>query len=246
MSRFAVALSLSPVVMLALSSTASADRRLFTHTYEYKTVPQGHTALEFWHTEARDSWDPDTLQFMESILEIEHGLTDRWDAAIYWVFAQTASNMAGVPSEPFRFEELKLETRYRLADRGEWPVDVLLYGEGVKQFGNGVYELEGKVILARDFDNITAALNVIGALEFEPEAEPEFGYAAGVSYELHPKFSVGAETYATITEYETSFAGGPALAVAPSSNLWLTFTLGFGFNDEAPALEGRFILGVEL
>ena len=58
MSRFAVALSLSIVVMLALSSTASADRRLFTHTYEYKTVPQGHTALEFWHTEAVNRIEP--------------------------------------------------------------------------------------------------------------------------------------------------------------------------------------------
>src|SRR5678815_2277557 len=143
MKRFAVALLLS-VLALISSSSARADRRLFTHTYEYKTVPQGHTAMEFWHTESRDTWDPDTLQHLESILEIEHGLTDRWDAALYTVFAQTASNMPGVPSEPFTFEEVKLETRYRLADRGEWPVDVLLYGEGVKQFGNGVYEIEGK------------------------------------------------------------------------------------------------------
>lgn len=243
MKRFAVALFL---LVPALSSTATADRRLFTYTYEYKTVPQGHTALEFWHTEARDTWDPDTAQSMESRLEIEHGLTDHWDAAIYFVFGQTASNQPGVPPQPYSFEEIKLETRYRFADRGEWPVDVLAYGEVVKVFGEGVYELEGKAVLARDFDNVTAALNIIGALEFEPKPEPEFGYAAGLSYELHPKFALGAETYAKITEYEKSFAGGPAFAVAPSSNLWLTFTLGFGFNDEAPALAGRLILGVEL
>jgi hypothetical protein len=243
MKRFALAFVLFVPV---LSSTASADRRLFTYTYEYKTVPQGRTAIELWHTEDRDTWDPDTLQSMEHILEIEHGLTDHWDAALYWVFDQTASNMPMVESTPFSFSELKLETRYRFADRGEWPVDVLAYGEVVKGFGNGVYEIEGKAILARDFDNVTAAINIIGALEFEPEPEPEFGYAAGVAYELHPKLSVGAETYAKITEYEKSFAGGPAIAVAPSSNLWATFTLGFGFNDEAPALAGRLILGVEL
>jgi hypothetical protein len=244
MKRFAVVFCLS---LSMLSSTASADRRLFTSTYEYKTVPQGHTAIELWHTEARDTWDADTLQTYEHILEIEHGLTDRWDAALYWVFEQTASNKPMVPSEPFSFHEIKLETRYRFADRGEWPVDVLAYGELVKVFGDGVYELEGKAILARDFDNVTAAVNIIGALEYEgDELEPEFGYAAGLSYELHPKFSVGAETYAKITEYEKSFAGGPAIAVAPSSSLWATFTLGFGFNDEAPALAGRLIMGVEL
>lgn len=234
-------------VPLAFSSTASADRRLFTHTYEYKTVPQGHTAIELWHTEARATWDADTPQSFEHILEIEHGLTDHWDAALYWVFGQTASNIAGVPDEPFRFEELKLETRYRFADRGEWPVDVLAYGEVVKQFATGNYEVEAKAILARDFDNLTAAVNIIGALELEgDEIEPEFGYAAGLSYELHPKLAIGVETYGEITEYEQAFAGGPAIAVAPSSNLWATFTLGFGFNDEAPALEGRLILGIEL
>jgi hypothetical protein len=243
MKHFALALCL---LVPALTSTASADRRLFTYTYEYKTVPQGHTAIELWHTESRATWDADTTQSMEHILEIEHGLTDRWDAAIYTVFEQTASNNPAVESEPFSFHEIKLETRYRFADRGEWPVDVLAYGEVVKVFGEGVYEIEGKAILARDFDNLTAAVNIIGALEFEPEAEPEFGYAAGLAYELHPKLSIGAETYAKITEYEQSFAGGPAIAVAPSANAWLTFTLGFGFNDEAPALAGRFILGVEL
>jgi hypothetical protein len=248
MQRFAVALALTiPAVLSSTGSTASADRRLFTYTYEYKTVPQGHTAIELWHTQARATWDADTDQALEHIIEIEHGLTDRWDAALYWVFDQTVSgNPAMVPSTPFAFHELKLETRYRFADRGEWPVDVLAYGEVVKVFGEKVWEIEGKAILARDFDNLTAAINIIGALEFEPEPEPEFGYAAGLSYELHPKLSIGAETYAKITEYEQSFAGGPALAVAPSSNLWLTFTLGFGFNDEAPALAGRFILGVEL
>jgi len=244
MKPFAVVLVLTlPAV---LSSTASADRRLFTYTYEYKTVPQGHTALELWHTQARDTWDSSHVQTMEHVLEVEHGLTDHWDAAMYWVFEQTSSDVMGVASTPFAFHELKLETRYRFADRGEWPVDVLAYGEVVKVFGEQVWEVEGKAILARDFDKFTAALNIIGALEFEPEAEPEFGYAAGLSYEVHPKFSVGAETYAKITEYEQSFAGGPALAVAPAANLWLTFTLGFGFNDEAPALAGRFILGVEL
>jgi len=247
MTRFAVVFVCSLVTVALSSSTASADRRLFTYTYEYKTVPQGHTALEFWHTESRATWDPDTVQSMEHVLEIEHGLTDHWDIALYNVFGQTQSNMAGVESEPFRFEEIKLETRYRFADRGEWPVDVLAYGEVVKQFGNGVYELEGKAILARDFDKVTAALNIIGALEKESdEIEPEFGYAAGVSYEVHPKFSIGAETYGEITEYAQAFAGGPSFAVAPSSSLWATFTLGFGFNDEAPALAGRLIVGVEL
>src|SRR5574338_894979 len=88
------------------TSTAHADRRMFTSTYEYKTVPEGHTALEFWHTESRDTWDNTTPQHLEHILEIEHGLTDHWDAALYTVFEQVASGTAGgvmTDSEPFHF-----------------------------------------------------------------------------------------------------------------------------------------------
>jgi hypothetical protein len=240
--------------MLALSSTASADRRLFTHTYEFKTVPQGHTAIELWTTQYRPTWssdDPGAGTGLEQIVEIEHGLTDRWDAALYTVFTQFASDdtTTPTPSIPYNLHEMKLETRYRLADRGEWPVDVLVYGELAKEFGEGVYEVEAKTIFARDFDKLTAALNVIGEIQFGsdvPETEVEVGWAAGLSYELHPKFNVGVETYGSAEEGEVAAAVGPALAFAPAGNLWATFTMGFGLTDEAAALEGRLILGIEL
>ena len=110
------ALALLVVVPAVLSSSAAADRRVFTYTYEYKTVPQGRTAIELWHTQSRDSWDTSRPQAMEHVLEVEHGLTDRWDAALYWVFDQTLGD-AMTPDTPFSFHELKVETRYRFADR---------------------------------------------------------------------------------------------------------------------------------
>src|SRR5262245_19298248 len=152
-------------------------------------------------------------------------------------------------SQPYLLHEMKLETRYRFADRGEWPVDLLAYGELAKEFGDSVYEIEAKAIVARDFDMLTAALNLIGAVEFGrdvPETEFEFAWAAGVTYELHPKFNIGVETFGALHEDEVEASVGPALAVAPSSNLWLTFTAGFGLTDPAPAFGGRVILGIEL
>ncbi|HUS29981.1 MAG TPA: hypothetical protein VMZ53_15855 [Kofleriaceae bacterium] len=235
-----------------LDSTAHADRRMFTSTYEYKTVPEGHTALELWHTESRQTWDNTTPQALEHILEIEHGLTDHWDLAFYTVFDQTAGGtVAGVAteSEPFHLAEMKLETRYRFADRGELPVDILAYGELVKVFGESIYEVEAKGIFARDFDKVTVALNVIAEIMLgknAPETEPEFGWALGASYEVHPKVNVGVETYGEIEEEEVGASIGPALAIAPSGNFWFTFTAAFGLTDEAPALSGRLIVGVEL
>jgi hypothetical protein len=228
--------------MMLMMSTASADRRLFTHTYEYRTVPEGRTTIEIWHTEARDTWDADTVQAMEHVLEVEHGITDHWDAGVVFGFDQTSGPMAS----PFAFRTVELESRYRFADRGEWPVDVVAFVELVKGFGDGSYDGAGTAIVARDFDAVTASVNIVGAITYQSRTEAQFGYAAGISYELHPKLSLGAETYATIADGATTFAAGPGIAVAPSSHLWAAFTIGFGINDEAPALAGRFILGIEL
>jgi hypothetical protein len=233
---------------LCTAGTAGADRRMFTSTYEYKTVPQGRTAIELWHTESRRTWDADTPQDMRHILEIEHGLTDRWDAALYTVFSQTASGDPMV-AEPFALHEMKLETRYRFADRGEWPVDVLAYGELAKEFGASVYEIEAEAIVARDFDKVTVAGNLIGAIELGkdvPEAELELGFAAGATYEVHPKLNLGVEMFGAFGEDKAAVAVGPAVGVAPSSGLWLAFTAGFGVTDDAAALSGRLIVGIEL
>src|SRR6476646_3902482 len=111
MSRFSTKLLFIAALVGATSSTAFADRRLFTTTYEYKTVPEGHTALELWHTEDRASWKDDSAHAMEEILELEHGLTDHWDAALYTVFTQVNAPDPTV-AQPLSLHELKVESRY--------------------------------------------------------------------------------------------------------------------------------------
>jgi hypothetical protein len=242
MHRLAVAVVL---VATALAGRAHADLRSFTHTYEYTTVPEGRTALELWHTQGRRTWDSTSPHFVEQILEIEHGITDHWDIAFYTVFDQSSGDV--MTSEPFHLAEVKLETRYRLADRGVWPVDTLLYFEAAKEFGESVYELEGKLVLARDFDLLTVAVNAITELKFgrDQETEAEVGWAAGATYQAHPKFRFGAETWGMLEGSEVEASVGPAMSLAPSSNLWVTLTAGFGLS-EADKFAIRGIVGIEL
>jgi hypothetical protein len=234
-------------LILAFSSTAHADLRSFTETYEFSTVPEGRTAIELWHTQGRNTWNADTPQTFEQIVEIEHGITDKWDIAMYSVFEQTSGD--AMTAEPFHFSELKLETRYKLADRGELPVDTLLYLEGAKHFGESAYDLEGKVILARDFDRLTAAVNAIAEVQFGkdvPETELELGAAAGLTFQVHPKLRIGGEAYGTYEEEELAVAAGPAISIAAASNFWIAVTAGFGLTDEAEAFRVRAIIGIEL
>ena len=231
------------VLIVAMTSTASADRRLFTSTREYSTVPEGNTTINLWHTESRDG----DAEAFTGIVELEHGLTEHWDAALFTVFTQVAGDPA--VAQPLLLQEMRVQSRYRFADRGEFPVDMMLLAEVAKQFGDSAYAARGSGIVARSVDKVTVALNVIAGVDFGadvPDSALELGFAAGATYELHPKANLGVETFGSVDDEAVAASIGPALAVAPSSNFWFTLTAGFAVTDEAPAVSGRLILGIEL
>jgi hypothetical protein len=163
------------------------------------------------------------------------------------VLEQVAGDV--MTAESLHLGEIKLETRYRLAERGEWPVDTLLYFEVAKDFGASAYEVEGKLMGARDFGALTAALNLISEVKFgqdTAETELELGWAAGVTYQAHPKLRLGAESWGAIEDSEVAASLGPALSVAPASDFWVALTAGFGLTDEADAFSAHAIFGIEL
>jgi hypothetical protein len=237
---------------LLVAVPAHADRRAFTHTYEYMTMPESETELEIYNTQSRTVLDGASDKGFVLELEIEHGITSHWDVALYQVFEQ---ERGADPADDvaMHYAETKLETRYRLAERGEWPIDLELYGEGVKFFGEGSYEAEAKVILARDFGSLTVATNLIGEVGFGaafPEAELELGWAAGITYELSPDLKIGAESWGAFEaeEVDESLEGyaGPAISWAPATSLWVALTPGFGFTDAADDVVVRLAVGLHI
>lgn len=242
---------LAILLVAAAAAPAHADRRSFTRTYEYMTMPEGETELEIYTTQSKTTFDNPSPKEFELQLEIEHGITERWDFSVYHVFKQS-TGPAPEDVSPFHFDEIKLRTRYRFSDRGEWPVDVLLYGEVKKVFGVGVWEAEPKIVLARDFDKLTAAINLIGEVAFGPsvpEAELEAGYAAGLTYEVLPEWKLGVESWGGFElEHtdEVAASVGPAVSWAPASTLWITTAAGFAVTEHADDFSVRAILGMDL
>ena len=107
-----------------LASEARADRRAYGVTYEAVTAPKGEVDLEMWSTFApKGEVDGGpSSRGMRQMVELEYGITDRWDAALYNMFdaittGETESGYAG----------FKLETRFRPSDRGQWLVDPVIY-----------------------------------------------------------------------------------------------------------------------
>lgn len=244
------ALGIAPATV----GTAHADLRSFTHAYEYATMPAGKTALELWHTQTRTTPDASSPQIYEGILEIEHGITEHWDIAFYTVLEQVAAGP--LASEPLHLSEAKLETRYRVAERGELPVDTLVYLEAAKEFGESRYEIESKVIGARDFGDVTVAANAIAEIitgKDVVETELELGWAVGLTYQAHPKLRIGVETWGSIADGKVYVDAGPAISFAPAGNFWATVTLGFAVTERDAvvgashgAASARAIFGIEL
>ncbi|MEZ4368016.1 MAG: hypothetical protein R2939_17310 [Kofleriaceae bacterium] len=236
--------------LAALSAPAHADRRSFTYTYEYVTMGEGETAVELYNTQSLTSFDDGSPRAYQLQVELEHGITNHLDIALYHVFSQVSA-ADPLLAAPLTFDEIKLRARYRFGERGELPIDPLLYVELKKEFAESVYEAEVKGVASRDFGALTAVVNAVAEVAFGPDAESELeaGWAAGLTYEASPTWRIGFETYGGFELEEIGDAAasiGPAVSWAASRQAWIGATAGFGLTDTANDLDARVILGLEL
>src|SRR5215813_12227999 len=125
------------VLVALLAHDAFADRRAYGTTYEAVTAPRGEIDVETWSTFA--PWGEveggPSSRGVRTMFEVEYGITDHWDVALYNMFdmitsGDTESGYAG----------LKLETRYRPSDRGEWIVDPVFYFEFQQLFRGDAHQ----------------------------------------------------------------------------------------------------------
>jgi hypothetical protein len=253
--RVASTIIASCLAMSLLASNALADRRAYGVTYEAVTAPHGELDVETWSTFAPlgEVEGGPSSRGVREMIEFEYGITDHWDAALYNMLdmitsGDTQSGYAG----------FKLETRYRLSDRGAWPVDPVLYLEFQQLFrGDARQKYEAKLIVAKDIGNVNVAANL--AVEEERTTEPawntEVEYALGTSYALSPAWIVGAELFGKaekeeMGEIENRSWAGPAISWAGGGRgvlrgLWVTLAGGAGFGSEADAYYARAIIGFQ-
>jgi len=233
-------------VVAALAAPAHADRRAYGYTYEYQTMPEGGLDLEIWNSQHRPDLSSSANTF-ELKIETEYGITDHWDIALYQIFTQESGG-------PLSYDATSLETRYRFAERGELPIDTLVYFEVVKPLNEDGAELEWKLILGRDIGPVTLNLNLIAELLlgngnsfFVP------GWSVGASYEFVPAFKLGVETFGEYSEPSMEGADrhvrawvGPALSWAPSPKIWFTGSAVFGVTSSSDDFIARIIIGISI
>jgi hypothetical protein len=235
----------SLLAALLFAPAARADRRTLIRAYEYATQPEGNLELELWN----DVDAPKTGGFDAAAsthrVELEYGLTDHWDVALYHVFEQTKA-------EGFRFDSWRLETRYRLLEKNALPVDVLLYFELERpaDFAEA-WETEEKLILEKDFGRFALVGNlVLEQTLFHADQLHSYEVDFGARYEVAPQLRLAGELW-TIQETANgttagSWYAGPSVSWA-SSRIWLQLGAGFGLGDAtAGATFVRSVLGFNL
>jgi hypothetical protein len=252
--QFITRFLLVAALVTAWSSSARADRRAHGVTYQAVTAPQGGLDVESWSTFAPkgEVSGGAASRGVRQMIELEYGITDRWDIALYNMLDVITSG-----STDSGYAGFKLETRYRLAERGQWPVDPVVYLEVQQLFrGDAKQKVEAKLILARDFGKVNVAVNL--GVEEERTTEPawktELEFAAGASYAFSPAWVVGGEVFGKgekeMGKAEIFAWAGPSVSWASSvggslSGLWVTLAGGAGLGDEADAYYARAIVGLQ-
>jgi hypothetical protein len=227
------------LLVLFAADTVNADRRSYVWTYEYQTMPKGHSEVEYYLThKIPDFRNYDNKNTWQHQVEYEYGLTDRWDIAVYQRWQQTNT----ATDDKFEYTGTKLRTRYRFGEKGMYPLDTLLYLEYIRPDSSAAPEiLEGKLIVAKDFGKFNVAYNQILKVGINNRGGNENEYALGLHYEFNPRWKVGLESTGNYTE--DKYYLGPTVSWA-SKKFWVGFGALRGLNNRSDDLRFRLIIGI--
>lgn len=225
---------------VGLVTDAGADRRSYVWTYEYQTMPKGRLEAEFYLTEEQKELDKAKPNIWKPWVELEYGITDHFDISMYQMVKQSNTDKSG----SFEYDGFKIRGRYRVLEKNKLPLDALLYLEYIRPGDfKKPNKLEEKLILAKDIGKLNVAYNQIFEQELESGGESEYGYAAGVSYEVAPGLRLGAETKGNYTDGE--YAVGPSLSYTIKPlKAYIAMGAAFGLNKDTDDLQIRGIIGV--
>jgi hypothetical protein len=223
-------LLLTLFVAALLTAHSHAGARRFTYVYEATTAAPGTFELESWITWKGDRDDDSHFRQFDFRHEIEFGITERLQMAIYladWSYRAGRS----VESDGYVYSGSAVELMYNLTDPATHWLGSALYGE--VKIGEDLVELESKIILQKNFGKVVLAYNATLEAEWEGEGleenEGEFQQSIGASYEVAPQFLVGGELLHEIAfpeweEAEPSVVyAGPNVSVR-AGNWWATVT----------------------
>lgn len=224
------------IIVIAPIGLLQAQDRLFTYTYQSTVLNKGQREIEVWNT--LRTGKSDFYSRLDNRTEFEVGLGHNLQTSFYL-------NLTSQTSTVLQNTAKALETENEISFSNEWklklmdpvvnPFGLALYGEyGI---GSKEYELEGKLILDKRFNNLTVAANAVYELELAPEPtanetewekENKTDFNLAFAYSLSPRFAFTLEnTYRNVFEAgeleHSALYSGLGFSYA-QENFWVNFT----------------------
>jgi hypothetical protein len=211
-------------ILSLVSFAASAEESMFAYVYTTDLLPQGAKEVEQWMT-WRHQKIAGTYDQIEGRTEIEYGLTDRLQVALYLNYNWTQAYRNGpfgatTPPEQFadfypgpddHFNKARLvgvsgEAIYRILSPYTDVFGLALYTEPT--VGKNFFEVENKIIVQKNFldDLLTVAFNFTYAPEFRNLLDPAdpTGTATGWQEETDINYAL-AVSYRFIENWSAGF-----------------------------------------
>jgi hypothetical protein len=179
------------VTWISPVTAALASERHFTFLYEAPTSAPGSIESENWITWERLT-NPERSDQIGFRHEIEIGMTDHFQASIYFVDWSYARHRK---QSSVNYSDSAIELIYNLTNPVIEPVGLSIYEE--ISAGHQHLELESKLIAQKNLGRLILDYNLTLEAEWEEqglqEHQGELQQALGASYELSPRISVGLE-----------------------------------------------------
>jgi hypothetical protein len=232
--------SIISILMFIIISLAYTDFRYYVWTYQFITMLPGKAELELYtRMDQTDLLDSQTVKWKRQI-EVELGLTKKLDFSFYLVDGYK------VTDGKTKFEEVKLRTRYKLANKNEFVVDPLLYVEYKIQADRSYPDKwETKLILAKDINDLNLALNIIPEEYYKSgtkEKDWKVEYAFGISYPIFKEnIRLALEFKGDLKEEKHLL--GPTFSYR-GENFWTATGTVFGLNKNSDDVQAQVIIGL--
>jgi hypothetical protein len=253
-SRSFVSLTAAVAALIELTATTDAGQRRFAYSYESTTAAKGEIEIENWVTYKHRAGEGKDLDQFDFRHELEFGVTDRLQLAVYvadWTYNSSDTEHKS------RYQHSGVEAIYNLTNPTTSFLGSAVYLEAL--IGEEAFEVEGKLLFEKNFGAWTIVYNVGMEAEWEgekfgsyDERNGEFFQSVGVAYDVTKNFSVGAELLHEV-EMEDWGHSGPAMVFAGPN---MSFRAGRFFatiaglfqltrEDEEPDVQTRLIVGVD-
>jgi len=232
---------LAPVCIVALAiawaDNVRANPMPLPFTYTYPTLPKGEGEVEQYvdltpilapSASTGNNVFYTATQFQT---ELEYGISDHLELGLYVALLPnpvTINSSVGYTATLTEGTGFKERLRWRIAEEGELPVDIALYGELVEF--ETEFEIEAKIILAKRFGNLTVATNLWGEREYEYAARNwdwVINPTLGATYELSPMWHLGVEGWMR-AEWPTPAPSPRPFALGPHEFVGPTVMIDFG------------------